>query len=90
MSMFWWIPVPSWFDFVNYPLVYPSTDAEMENFDMAYAIDQSSVLDTSSYFLNVIDREISILGSDASKVFIGGESQGCMTSLAVLTRYSGA
>ena len=37
----------------------------------------------------VLQREIDSLGGDASKVFLGGMSQGCVTTLATYLNFKG-
>ena len=57
--------------------------------DPGLAIDQTSVIASADRFLKMIDFEKSYLGNDASKIFIGGSSFGCLNTLGVFVRYSG-
>ena len=58
--------------------------------DPGLAADQNSCIDSAALYLKMIDFEKSYLGGDASKIFIGGESMGCMQTLDVLVRYADA
>lgn len=44
-------------------------------------VNMCSLRETRNRIFNILDREINLLGGDASRVFIGGASQGCCTAL---------
>lgn len=48
---------------------------------------RSSLRDTRDRIFRILDKEIALLGGDASKVFIGGASQGCCTALHCALQY---
>jgi phospholipase/carboxylesterase len=50
-------------------------------------LDRRSLQETRDRIFTILDREIAMLGGDASKVFLGGASQGCCTALHCALQY---
>jgi len=50
-------------------------------------LDRRSLRETRDRIFRILDREIALLCGDASKVFLGGASQGCCTALHCALQY---
>jgi len=50
-------------------------------------LDRQSLRETQSHIFSILDREIALLNGDASRVFLGGASQGCCTALHCALTY---
>mmetsp|Transcript_66773 Transcript_66773/g.159737 ORF Transcript_66773/g.159737 Transcript_66773/m.159737 type:complete len:512 (-) Transcript_66773:13-1548(-) len=66
----------AWYDY--------RTDYDGEREDV---LCRSSLRDTRDRIFKILDREIALLGGDASRVFLGGASQGCCTALHCALQY---
>merc|ERR1712217_100468 len=66
----------AWYDY--------KTDHEGRQEDELYS---STLRATRDRIFQILDREIALLDGDASRVFIGGASQGCCTALHCALQY---
>lgn len=73
----------AWFDMLE----GDKPGAERTEADWQSRFDQDGLVSSSDKVLSMIETETDILGGDASKVFVGGFSQGGILSLAVFLRY---
>lgn len=73
----------SWFDMLE----GDKPGAEKSEADWQSRFDQDGLVSQSDKILSMIETEKSALGDDASKVFVGGFSQGGILSLATFLRY---
>jgi len=78
------IPITAYEGSMQYAWYDYKTDFDGKREDK---LNRHSLRETRNRIFSIIDREIALLGGDASKVFLGGASQGCCASLHFALQY---